>query len=179
MKNIIRTITFCAALTLISCGGDGSGGSGGSVVTIDGNCIPNADELEMLTLHNTARASSRSCGSNKREAAPALEWHCVLAQVAKNHSQDMGEVNFFAHTGSDGLSPFDRMKNAGYQFRIAGENIVAGGDSNSSMMNRWLNSEGHCNNIMNPNLTQMGAGLDEPSAARHKRYWTAVFGKPL
>ncbi|HSX85932.1 MAG TPA: CAP domain-containing protein, partial [Cellvibrio sp.] len=93
---------------------------------IVGNCSLDETELALINAHNEARAVGRNCGNTWYNPAPALRWDCRLGLASHVHSTDMATNNFFSHTGSDGSSPFDRMRREGYQFRTAGENISAG-----------------------------------------------------
>ena len=111
-------------------------------------------------------------------AAPALTWNCTLGEAATNHSQDMASKNFFSHTGSDGLSPFDRMTNLGYSFSTASENIAAGQRDVAAVMTSWLNSDGHCRNLMSASFTEYGGALIEDSGSTYRLYWTSNFGRP-
>lgn len=148
-----------------------------SIPTI-GSCNVSAEQLELFNAHNTARAVTQDCGVNGiKPPVPPLEWHCLLAESSLNHSEDMADNNFFSHTGSDGLSPFNRMENVGYDnYRAAGENISAGHPSISASMEGWLASDGHCSNIMNPDFTEMGAGYVESNSAQYDNYITTNFG---
>lgn len=102
---------------------------------------------------------------------PALTWNVDVAYVAQAHSQDMVDRGFFAHTNPDGASPFDRLSDAGVGFSGAAENIAWGYPTGQSVLQGWLNSTGHRNNIENCNLTQHGVGL----VGTH---WTHVFIRP-
>ncbi|MNJ05327.1 Cysteine-rich secretory protein family protein [compost metagenome] len=48
------------------------------------------------------------------------------------------------------------MKSKGIQYRTAGENIAKGQRTPEEVMNAWMNSEGHRQNIMNPSYTSIG-----------------------
>lgn len=135
-------------------------------------------QQQLLDAHNNARSTGRQCGNTYMPAAPALTWNCKLGQAAANHSQDMATNDFFSHTGSDGLSPFDRMSNLGYNYRTAGENIFAGGATVSSGVNAWLQSPGHCTNIMGQGFTEMGGAMKQNSSSTYNYYWTVNFGAP-
>ena len=104
---------------------------------------------------------------NQHGFSPLL-WDDRLAAVAQAHSVDMVERNFFDHTNPDGLSPFDRMKNAGINYWYAAENIAAGQRTPEAVINAWMNSTGHRNNILSENLTHIGVGF-------YEYYWTQVF----
>ena len=88
----------------------------------------------------------------------------------------MRAKNFFSHTGSNGSSPWDRIKLAGYVYTNAAENIAAGQTTALAVVNGWMASTGHCNNIMNPVLKEVGVGYNPGGTYGH--YWTQDFGKP-
>ncbi len=140
-------------------------------------CMSDTDK-EMLKQINQARSTARQCGSQSFSAAPALAWDCTLAQAALTHSKDMADNNFFSHTGSDGQKPSQRVTNAGYQWRATGENIAAGQDTVSEVMNGWLQSPGHCANIMKSKYTEVGAARYRNDNSDYRIYWTQVFATP-
>lgn len=143
-----------------------------------GDCALTADDRAMLTAVNNARASARSCGDTRYNAAPALTWSCELAQAAATHSADMASHNFLSHAGSDGLQVSDRATAAGYRWQSIGENIAAGQTSVDAVMQSWLQSSGHCANIMNPSFVDFGAASATDSGSDYRIYWTQVFGRP-
>jgi uncharacterized protein YkwD len=102
----------------------------------------------------------------------------VLEQIAQAHSQDMARSDFFSHTGSDGRSPFQRMNDAGYHYRLAAENIAAGVESPEEAVRLWMNSSGHRANILNCDLRETGIGYvkDSGDPLNYGVYWTQVFG---
>lgn len=142
------------------------------------DCALTADNRAMLTAVNNARADARGCGDTRYPAAPALTWSCNLAQAAASHSTDMATHNFLSHTGSDGLEVSDRAAAAGYRWQSIGENIAAGHASVDAVMQSWLQSSGHCANIMNPAFVDFGAASATDSDSDYRIYWTQVFGRP-
>ena len=140
-------------------------------------CMSTTDK-EMLTLVNDNRAVAQSCGSDNYPATTRLSWHCTLDSVADAHNRDMGDNNFFNHTGSDGLSPSNRVTNAGYNWSSVGENIAAGQQTVQSVMTAWMDSPGHCANIMNAVYTEMGAANYQVSGSDFSIYWTQNFATP-
>ncbi|HRQ49287.1 MAG TPA: CAP domain-containing protein [Agriterribacter sp.] len=129
----------------------------------------NVNTAIMLGLVNEVRAKGCTCGATAMPAVPLLAWNALLAKAAYDHSNDMKTNDYFSHTGSGNTTPGDRIKKAGYSWRTYGENIALGQTTEQVVMNSWLNSEGHCKNIMNKNFKEMGAG-------RSGNYWTQVFG---
>ncbi|MCA9524575.1 MAG: CAP domain-containing protein, partial [Myxococcales bacterium] len=74
-------------------------------------------------------------------------------------SADMVAQNYFSHTSKDGRSPAQRMKDAGATNLGAwGENIAAGSSTAEAVMQQWLNSSGHCQNLMNRSFAFIGIG---------------------
>jgi uncharacterized protein YkwD len=133
-------------------------------------------ENEVLTLVNQRRAAGATCGGVYKPPVPAVTLDTRLRCAARRHSMDMGTQNFFAHNSLDGTTPWQRMTNAGYAWRTAGENIAAGQATPSAVMTSWMNSTGHCNNIMNGSFKHLGVGYYYGSTSTYKHYWTQDFG---
>jgi len=108
-----------------------------------------ADEQQMLDLVNKERVAN---GLNPLKVNP------TLTQVARAHSADMINRNFFDHTNPDGKTPFDRIKAAGITYKTAGENI-AGASSVQTAHTNLMNSPGHRANILNASFTEVGIGI--------------------
>lgn len=102
---------------------------------------------------------------------PALVWNRDVAEVAQAHSVDMLQRDFFAHENPDGASPFDRMDAAEIVYSRAAENIAWGYPTAEAVLDGWLNSPGHRQNIENCQLTEHGVGLIETR-------WTHLFRTP-
>jgi uncharacterized protein YkwD len=139
---------------------------------------PDAGKM-ILDAVNAARATARNCGARRFAAAPPLAWDGSLADAALEHSRDMAQNRYFAHEGSDGSMVGDRAQRAGYLWRRIGENIASGQASPEAAVAGWLDSPGHCANIMHPGFTQMGAAYAiNPASESGTVYWTQAFGTP-
>lgn len=114
--------------------------------------------------------------ANKERAAvgiPPLTENDLLNICAQKHSEDMVYNNFFAHTNLNGESPFDRMDNENINYMAAAENIAYGQASPEEVIECWMNSDGHRQNILNPDYDEIGVGI---SVADTKIiYWTQCF----
>ena len=132
---------------------------------------------EILAAVNAARAVPRTCGERAFGAAPPVAWDDALGAAALAHSRDMAARRHMAHQGSDGSEVATRAMRAGYAWRLIGENIAAGQPTAREAVDGWIESPGHCANLMNPRFTEMGAGY-AISRARMPGfvYWTQVFG---
>ncbi len=138
--------------------------------------LPNF-QADLLQQMNAARAVARKCGKTAWPAANPVSWNTTLAVAAARHSTDMANNNFFSHTGSNG-STFDaRATGAGYNWRGISENIAAGQPNVGSVMSSWLESEGHCNNIMDGSFTNVAVACVSRSETEYGKYWTMMVGR--
>ena len=147
----------------------------------DGPCSVSAEEQSMLDAVNVFRAQPRSCGDRGSfSAASPLTWDCKLEAATLGHSMDMANNNFFSHTGTGNTSPGDRATAAGYIWSTYGENIAAGIplSSVSAVVQGWIDSPGHCANMMGPNFTNLGAAKFSNPSSTYSVYWTQMFGRP-
>ncbi|MFY0522238.1 CAP domain-containing protein [Archangium gephyra] len=133
-------------------------------------------ENQVLTLVNQKRAAGATCGGVAKSPTTALTLDTRLRCAARKHSKDMAVNNFFSHTGSNGSTPWQRITSAGYTYRTAAENVAAGQSTPGAVVNGWMASTGHCNNIMNPALKHLGVGYYYQSTSTYKHYWTQDFG---
>lgn len=123
-----------------------------------------------LALANKARAEARRCGSRAFKAVHPLQWQSKLAAAAAVHARDISSKGEFSHTGSDGSQVSDRARREGYNYKAIGENIAMNPMGVAATFESWLNSPGHCANIMNPDFTELGAAIEGS-------YSVMVFGK--
>lgn len=132
----------------------------------------------LLALTNAARSQARQCGDRSFAATGALRWNAMLGSTAQTHSRAMANGNFFDHQDPDGRTPGDRAELAGYSGQRVGENIAAGLDTASKVVDGWLASPGHCANLMNPHFSELGAAYANDPKSDAGIYWTALFGAP-
>ena len=157
--------------------GTGGGESGGGD---NGACSLSPEDQDMLATVNAVRAQARQCGARGFfPAVQPLAWNCKLEAAALAHSRDMAERNFFDHYGSNGSNPGNRMTLEGYIWSTYGENIAAGLSlaSVGAVVQGWVDSDGHCANLMNPGFYELGAAKYSNNNSAYKLYWTQVFGR--
>lgn len=139
-------------------------------------------EEEVLRLTNEARAVGHNCDTEGNFGpAPPLTMEAHLRCSSRLHSMDMAMQGYFDHTNKMGQSPFDRMQAAGYAGSAMGENIAMGQRSPAEVVAGWLDSDGHCSNIMNPMFTQIGVGYYAGAGGsfwQQSLLWTQNFGRP-
>lgn len=127
------------------------------------------DEQKLLKLVNDVRTKGYKCGDEDKPPVDPVTWNDKLETAAYNHSNDMNSNNFFSHTGSDGNDIVYRVNYVNYTWKIVGENIASGHTDEDDVIQGWLNSPGHCKNIMDSRFKEMGI-------SKVGRYWTQVFG---
>ncbi|MEA4989133.1 MAG: CAP domain-containing protein [Anaerovorax sp.] len=124
-------------------------------------------EQQVVTLVNQERA---------KQGLSPLTLNTKLSSVAETKAADMRDKNYFSHTSPTYGSPFDMMKQFGISYKSAGENIAMGQKTPESVMNGWMNSEGHRANILNANYTEIGVGYVTDS--KGNTYWVQMFIRP-
>lgn len=134
-------------------------------------------ENEMVPLVNAQRAQGANCGGQQMPPVGPLTMNPELRVAAQLHSQDMAEQNYFDHTSLDGRSPWQRMSAAGYRGQAGGENIAAGNATAQATFTQWLNSPGHCRNMMSGNFSEIGVGYAFGANSQYRHYWTQTFGR--
>lgn len=135
---------------------------------------------EVIVATNAARAVPRTCGDQGRfaaagpvSAAPLLE-QAALAQVVY-----LRQTNTFGHEGANGSTVGERVTATGYKWSTVGENLAAGYIDVKAVVEGWINSPGHCVNLMGPNFTEIGVVvIPGYSTNTYRSYWGMVLGRP-
>lgn len=104
-----------------------------------------------------------------------------LNKSADKKVDDMFANQYFEHTSPDGKTAADLVKSVGYKFQIVGENLALGiFNTDKALVQAWMNSPTHRDNILNPKYTEMGAAVGI-SDYKGQKQWMAVqhFAKPM
>jgi uncharacterized protein YkwD len=95
-----------------------------------------------------------------------LTLNAKLSAAATAYAQDLVAGSYFSHTGRDGSTIRTRLDAVGYLPEDAGwaigENLAWGTGplaTPGSIMQAWMNSEGHRHNILNPEYREIGIGV--------------------
>jgi uncharacterized protein YkwD len=134
--------------------------------TLPDRLVGVTDLPDLLAGHNRER---REAGLPPLTASPKL------AEAALRHARDMAERDFMSHTGSDGSTPAERVDRTGYGYRSVGENVAAGYPDPEAVLEGWMDSPPHRENI----LGDFGEiGLARVTAPDGRPYWAAEFARP-
>ena len=117
---------------------------------------------QLLKAHNEARAA--------KNVAP-LSICSLLNDAAYKHAAYMASRSKLSHIGIKLSSSSHRIKEEGYLASHTGENIASGYTTVADVMDGWLKSNGHRNNIMSNHYQECGFGMVN-------NYWCAVFATP-
>jgi len=98
----------------------------------------------------------------------ALTQSKELTMVAQKHADDMRVKNYFSHTGLNGSSHQQRIKEAHYTACYTAENIAKGQKTPAAVMNGWMNSKGHRTNNLSMRAKEYGIG-------KSANIWVLVF----
>ncbi len=200
----VKKILFYSLMSLVfvGCGGGNGNGDNSKAITIvtpDPFTAPTIDQStknDYLKAVNDARSQTQDCGTKGIKAPVlALKWNDALYLAAAEHNEDMLTSNIIDehHRGSGTDSDYtkvvqslnhasyfqERIENNGYKnWSTLLENLTVGDEINDSKkaVEKWLKSDGHCANLMDPDVTEMGMAYKHQDDAKYKNYWTQDFG---
>lgn len=109
-------------------------------------------EDQLLSLTNKAR---------QENGLSPLELNDKLRSAAQLKAQDMIARNYWAHFAPDGTTPWDFIKNAGYNYTYAGENLAKGFTTTQDVISAWMNSSSHRENILSNKYSDIGFSVVE------------------
>lgn len=107
----------------------------------------------------------------ERGLAP-LAWNDAVASAALAHSRDQAARDRMGHGGSDGSDAGDRLERAGFRWRSWGENVAYGQPDAQSVIDAWMASPDHRDNMLADRFTVVAVAVAYSSSGRP--YWTMV-----
>lgn len=111
---------------------------------------------------------------------PALKENTVLDTAAEKKAADMFKKDYWAHFAPDGGSPWDFIKQAGYQYEYAGENLAKNFLFSKNVVDAWMNSPTHRDNIAKKEYTEVGyAVVNGVLNGEETTLVVQMFGTPL
>jgi hypothetical protein len=88
-----------------------------------------------------------------------LQLDSELSQAASGKASDMFANNYWAHISPSGTTPWVFFKNSGYEYLYAGENLARGFSSASEVVNAWMASPSHRDNMLSANYNDVGFAI--------------------
>lgn len=110
-----------------------------------------------------------------------LKENYKLSLSAEEKLQDMFDNQYFDHISPDGVGIGDLGDLVGYEYILIGENLAMGNFKDDlALVDAWMASPGHRENILNKNYTEIGIAVAK-GRFEGRDIWMAVqhFGTPL
>ncbi|MFU8805350.1 MAG: CAP domain-containing protein [Bradymonadaceae bacterium] len=123
------------------------------------NCQNREAEEYILERINLARQEENLCGTTPYGPSQPLEMDPQLRCAARIHSWDMAGRNYYSHQTPEGLSPTGRVSIVPGPNRTAAENIYQWLTSPENIFQGWMNSPGHCRNMLCGSYSRVGIGI--------------------
>ncbi len=103
----------------------------------------------------------------------------VLERAAQMKAQHMAKNEYFSHYSPDGTSPWYWFDQAGYIYAHAGENLAIHFTDSTEVVDAWMKSPTHRENIVNGNFTEIGVGTAKGEYEGYETvYVVQLFGAP-
>lgn len=169
-----RTRWSALLATVLTAGGLAAGAPTASAASP----CPDVD-LQPSVIGVERSAAAIGCLVNRERALAGLGTLSVDPKVriaAQRYAEDMAVRGFFAHESPEGTDPGVRLQIAGFAWSAFGENIASGQRTAREVMTAWLDSKGHCENLMTPMFTIAGYGI---AAGADGPYWVQEFARPM
>lgn len=126
---------------------------------------------DVIALANSARA---------KEGLAPLSENAKLSAAARNKAEDMLKNDYFAHTSPKGVTPWAWIKQEGYQYKAAGENLAINFTDAKEQHSAWMKSASHRANILNSQYQEIGVAVVKGKIDGKESIVTVeFFGTPL
>ena len=93
------------------------------------------------------------------EGLPLLREDPRLSKAAEDRMRHMEELAYWSHTAPDGMSPFVWLAARDYVHAFAGENLATGFETTPVLVESWMESKGHRDNILSRNYEEVGVAI--------------------
>jgi uncharacterized protein YkwD len=106
---------------------------------------------------------------NRERAAAGLgplRLNATLSAAAGDRIHDMFSKHYFDHISPDGVDPFVWVERRGYDYREIGENLAVGYPTASGVVDGWMHSTGHRENVLGRDFDEIGIAIADGSPRR-------------
>jgi len=136
-----------------------------------------ADMARVFGRRSTGAPQETILAAMNRERAAyglgPLRLNQTLSLAASDRIDDMFAKRYFAHVSPDGIQPFTWARKRGYRYSLIGENLAVG-YRGTSVVDGWMRSPGHRENILQRSFDEVGLAIAEGSPQRGYRGPTVV-----
>lgn len=89
----------------------------------------------------------------------SLQINPILNEAAQRKAADMFAFNYWAHTSPSGRDPWSFFQEAGYKYVYAGENLARDFMTSPAVVEAWMNSSSHKENLLNGKYKEIGVAV--------------------
>ncbi|MGO1120850.1 CAP domain-containing protein [Rhodovibrionaceae bacterium A322] len=114
----------------------------------------------------------------QNQGLPPLKANPLLATIARGHSQDMADRDYFKHCAPGGICAPERLSKGGYAWQRYGENIAAGTSDPREVLDLWLNSPPHRAILEGQDVSEAGVGYSDGFTLNMQGFWTLLVAEP-
>lgn len=167
IQHDLLSIYFCILLLL-------------TVAIKHGNQLgPVGHVLGVATDINTSELLQQTNEQRAKYNLPPLTLSTRLSQAAALKADNMFTLNYWAHFAPDGTSPWDFMHQANYQYEYAGENLAKNFLFSKNVVDAWMDSPTHRENILRSEYTEVGYAIKNGTLnGEETTLVVQMFGKP-
>ena len=130
-----------------------------------------------ITIEKLAQLTNEQRQKNN---LPPLTINSTLSLAAQKKAENMFQENYWSHYSPDGKTPWDFILGAGYKYEYAGENLAKNFLFSNGVVDAWMNSTTHRDNLLKREYTEVGYAI--VNGVLNGEQTTLVvqeFGKPL
>lgn len=130
---------------------------------------------------NASQIIEKSNFQRELIGAKKLNINEQLMNAAQKKAEHMAKNQYFSHNLQDGTAPWQFIQNSGYEYLEAGENLAITNQSDSQVVDGWMNSLTHKENLLNKNFSDIGVGIayfGNYSNYKNTFVVVAFYGKP-
>ena len=119
---------------------------------------PEAEPLVMGEAVDKTQDDLLTYTNNERfnNELPPLQLDDKLSEAARLKAEDIIERQYWAHNAPDGTTPWHWFREVNYRYDYAGENLAKGFNNTQAVIDAWMNSPEHRDNILNKNYEDVG-----------------------
>lgn len=132
-----------------------------TVILVVVNIFGGAFGISQISASNITSTNIISLTNQERSAAGlnTLNQNSKLAAAAQAKAENMFEEQYWDHFGPNGETPWQFITGAGYNYVYAGENLAKGFRTAEGVVEAWMASPTHRDNIMSGNYKDIGVAI--------------------
>lgn len=111
---------------------------------------------------------------------PSFSLNSALSLAAQKKAENMFQENYWSHYSPDGKTPWDFILGANYKYEYAGENLAKNFLFSNGVVDAWMNSKTHRDNLLKKEYTEVGYAIVNGTLnGEQTTLVVQMFGTPL